>query len=147
MMTNVRKDEALRVVLTLMSDVTEVHCTCMHIMKLKEDLATAIGSLYVTTVEPLYCMWITWGPGKVSCIERCPHFRGKINCIQKACLGHSVVSLIQSRRCPHFRGVLMAPLYMAIVCNTHNKSLVSLNQVKPVFFVPVAVFSHPSGPI
>ena len=22
-------------------------------------------------------LWTLWGPGKVSCIERCPHFRGK----------------------------------------------------------------------
>ena len=22
-------------------------------------------------------MWTPWGPGEVSCIERCPHFRGK----------------------------------------------------------------------
>ena len=46
------------------------------------------------TVAPLYCghlgdlvkcpvysgtslMWTPWGPGEVSCIERCPHFRGK----------------------------------------------------------------------
>ena len=44
------------------------------------------------------------GIGEVSCIERCPHFRGKI-CIKKACLGrHSKVFLIQ--RCPYFRGVL-----------------------------------------
>ena len=27
------------------------------------------------TVEPLYCGHLTWGPGGVSCIERCPHFR------------------------------------------------------------------------
>ena len=86
MMTNVRKDEALRVVLTLMSDVTEVHCTCMHIMKLKEDLATAIGSLYVTTVEPLYCMWIPWGPGKVST------FRGKLYSESMFGTQHSVLN-------------------------------------------------------
>ena len=29
-------------------------------------------------------MWTTWGPGKVSSIERCPHFR-----VKKAYLGHS----------------------------------------------------------
>ena len=22
-------------------------------------------------------LWTPWGPSKVSCIERCPHFRGK----------------------------------------------------------------------
>ena len=23
-------------------------------------------------------MWIPWGPCEVSCVERCPHFRGKV---------------------------------------------------------------------
>ena len=36
---------------------------------------------------------VSWGPGKVSCIEKCPHFLGRI--FMK---GHSKVSLFQ--RCP-----------------------------------------------
>ena len=42
-----------------------------------------------------------WGPSKVSCIERCPHFRGKLFLLRKHILGHSKVSLVQ--RCPYFR--------------------------------------------
>ena len=34
--------------------------------------------------------WTPWGPGKVPCVERWPHFRG----IFIAFLGHSRVSLI-----------------------------------------------------
>ena len=54
--------------------------------------------VHVYSGAPL--LWTPWGPGEVSCIERCPHFRGKF----KAHLGHSKVSLIQ--RSPYFRGVL-----------------------------------------
>ena len=44
-------------------------------------------------------------PGKVSCMERCPHFSGVyIFMLKKPYLGHSKVSLLQ--RCPYFRGVL-----------------------------------------
>ena len=39
-------------------------------------------------------MWTLWGPGKVSCLERRPHFRGKF-VFKNACLGHRKVSLIQ----------------------------------------------------
>ena len=45
-------------------------------------------------------LWTPWEPGKVSCIERCPHFR----VIKKAYLGRSKIPLIQ--RCLYFRGVL-----------------------------------------
>ena len=41
---------------------------------------------------------------KVSCIERCPHFRGKCSYITKAYLRHSKVSLFQG--CP-LREVLL----------------------------------------
>ena len=40
-------------------------------------------TLYLYTIysgTPLLCghsVWTPWGPGKVSCIERCPHFSGK----------------------------------------------------------------------
>ena len=44
-------------------------------------------------------LWTHWGPGKVSCIERCPHFRGKFI----AYFGHSKSSLLQ--RC---QGVLIS---------------------------------------
>ena len=51
-------------------------------------------------------LWTPWGPGEVSCIERCPHFRGK--------LGHSKVSLLAEvflfQGCP-LRGV---PLYFSL---------------------------------
>ena len=45
------------------------------------------------------CSKTPWGPGRVSCIERCPHFRGKFS-NKKAYLGHSKVSFIRS--CPYF---------------------------------------------
>ena len=55
-------------------------------------------------------MWTPWGPGEVSCIERCPHFKGKCT-FMKAYLGHNKVSLINTevssfRGCP-IRGVLL----------------------------------------
>ena len=31
-------------------------------------------------------MWAPWGPGVLSCIESCPHFRD--NYVMKAYLGH-----------------------------------------------------------
>ena len=46
--------------------------------------AFALGEQFNKAV-PKYCiysgaplLWTPWGPSKVSCIERCPHFRGKI---------------------------------------------------------------------
>ena len=36
------------------------------------------GWLKKSSVEPPL-MWTPLGPGEVSCIERCPHFRGKIS--------------------------------------------------------------------
>ena len=64
-------------------------------------------------VEPLYCghlgdpvkcpvysgtslLWTPWGPAKVSCIERCPHFRGKF-ILQK-----------DIAKCLKYRGVLIS---------------------------------------
>ena len=72
------------------------------------------------TAKPLYCghlgdlvecpvysgitlLRAPWEPGEVSCIERCPHFRGKFT-LKKHSSGHSEVSLIM--RCLYFRGVL-----------------------------------------
>ena len=55
------------------------------------------------TVEPLHCGHLG-GPGEVSCIERCPHFRNPS--IVDTCLGGpGEVSCIE--RCPHFRGKLV----------------------------------------
>ena len=48
-------------------------------------------------------LWTPWGPGEVSYIERCPHFRGNYT-LKKAYLGRSKVSLMQ--RCPCFRVVI-----------------------------------------
>ena len=47
-----------------------------------EMLRSAVNSynlycIFLITVEPLYCGHLNWGPSNVSCIERCPHFRGK----------------------------------------------------------------------
>ena len=68
-------------------------------------------------------LWTPWGPGKVSCIERCPYFRGKFLLRKLTGLGGNVnigkdstveplycghlggpgkVSCIEE--CPHFRG-------------------------------------------
>ena len=43
------------------------------------NMDTLIGDLVKCPVYigiPL--LWTPWGPGKVSCVERCPHFRGKV---------------------------------------------------------------------
>ena len=62
------------------------------------DAVRKLQAKHLFGVELLYCGHL-WGPGKVSCIERCPHFRNKI---RKAYLGHSNamsnVSLFQG--CP-----------------------------------------------
>ena len=44
-------------------------------------------------------MWTLWGPCKVSCIERCPHFRGKFTL--RKCIWDIV-------KCPYYRGVLIS---------------------------------------
>ena len=51
-------------------------------------------------------MWTPWGPGEVSCIEKCPHFRGKFIHIWDTAKYSTEVSLFQG--CPS-RGV---PLYL-----------------------------------
>ena len=70
----------------------------LEILKCTELVAVLQRSI-VYTVEPLYCGHLG-GPSKVSCIERCPHFRGKF-LFKTAQFGHSKVSLVQ--RCPYFR--------------------------------------------
>ena len=37
----------------------------------------SVSSLHQQPVCGIPLMWAPWGPGDVSCIERCPHFRGK----------------------------------------------------------------------
>ena len=44
-------------------------------------------------------LWTPWGPGEVSCIERCPHFRGKFT------LGKHIWD---TAKCPYYRGVLIS---------------------------------------
>ena len=44
-------------------------------------------------------MWTPWGPGEVSCIERCPHFRGKF-LLRK--------HIWDIAKCPQCRGVLIS---------------------------------------
>ena len=51
------------------------------------------------TVESLYCGHL-WGPGEVSCIERCPHFRGKFIILRK--------HVWDIAKCPLYRGVLIS---------------------------------------
>ena len=44
-------------------------------------------------------LWTPWGPGKVSCLEGCPHFKGKF--LQRK---HSW----DIAKCPYYRGVLIS---------------------------------------
>ena len=82
------------------------------------------------TVEPLCCghlgdlvecpvysgtslLWTPWGPGGMSCIERCPHFRDKCT-LRKRIWDIAELSLIQ--RCPYFRGVLLEGFHCIAYC-------------------------------
>ena len=53
-------------------------------------------SIYLST-DGTPLLWTPWEPGGVSCIERCPHFRGKF-ILRK--------HIWDTTRCPYFRGVL-----------------------------------------
>ena len=44
-------------------------------------------------------MWTPWGPGDVSCIGRCPHFRGKF-ILRKL--------IWDIAKCPFYRSVLIS---------------------------------------
>ena len=44
-------------------------------------------------------LWTPWGPGEVSCIERCPHLRGKFT------LGKHIWD---TAKYPYYRGVLIS---------------------------------------
>ena len=44
-------------------------------------------------------LWTPWGPGEVSCIERCPHFRGRF------ILRKHVWDIA---KCPLYKGVLIS---------------------------------------
>ena len=46
-------------------------------------------------------LWTPWGPSKVSCTERCPHFRGKF-------LLRKHIWDIHVSKCPYYRGVLIS---------------------------------------
>ena len=63
--------------------------------------STAISGYANTTVHysgtPL--LWTPCGPSKVSCIERCPHFRGKF------LLRKYIWDIV---KCPQYRGVLIS---------------------------------------
>ena len=74
-----------------------IHVTC-NTFKLGCITSKTI-SIYSGT--PLF--WTLWGPGEVSCIERCHHFRCTCS-IKEAYLGHGKVSVKQ--RCPYFRDVI-----------------------------------------
>ena len=47
--------------------------------------------------------WTPWGPGEVSCIERCPHFRG-IFTLRKHCWLSILNTKVSFQGCP-LRGV------------------------------------------
>ena len=56
--------------------------------------------MYVDTIysgTPL--LWTPWGPGEVSCIERCPHFRGRF-ILRK--------HIWDIAKCPLYKGVLIS---------------------------------------
>ena len=64
-------------------------------------------------------LWTPWGPSKVSCIERCPHFRGKF-LLRK--------HIWDIAKCPLYRGVLITecplrevPLYIHVFINSDGK--------------------------
>ena len=59
--------------------------------------------------EPLYCGSTSWGPGKVSLIQRCPHFRGMFMLRKHIWVQQSVLNTeVSFQGCP-LRGV---PLYL-----------------------------------
>ena len=75
----------------------------------------------LTSLDKVYSgppvLWMPWGPGNVSFIEGCPHFRSRF--ILRTHIS-DIVSVIQ--RCPYFRSILlrgvptvMLPLYHDIM--------------------------------
>ena len=80
--------------------------------------------MYVYSGAPL--LWTLWGPGKVSYIERCPHFRGKF------LLGKHIWV---TAKCPEFRGVLGVHCpYMCILTHctcTHIHSIHTVYIISP----------------
>ena len=66
----------------------------------------SIGIRHYSSGTPLMRTPCNWGPGEVSCVERCPHFRGKfvafLGNISKVSLINTEVSLFQGCR---LRGV------------------------------------------
>ena len=82
-------------------------------------------------MEPLYCghlgdlvkypvysgtplLWTPWGPGEVSCIERCPHFRG-INLLQESVFGTQISVLSTEMSLFQGRPLKGVPLYSDIL--------------------------------
>ena len=86
------RDDTLRLIDLRQNSIT---ATFRYGMETPSDVGPDLRDM-TYTVEPLYCGHLR-DPNKVSCIEMCPHFRGKF----LAHLGHSKVSLVQ--RCPYFR--------------------------------------------
>ena len=40
-------------------------------------VTSMLGHSLINMYSGTSLLWTPWGPSKVSCIERCPHFRGK----------------------------------------------------------------------
>ena len=83
------------------------------------------------TVEPLL-LWTPWGPGEVSCIKRCPRFKGKFvlrKHISKVSLPGEVSCI---KRCPCFKSKFVLRKHI---------SKVSLIQRCPFLRVSVSLYS------
>ena len=54
---------------------TSVHLSIIH--QLQRTLYIPYRGIFRGAYSGTSLLWTPWGPSKVSCIERCPHFRGK----------------------------------------------------------------------
>ena len=54
-------------------------CCCPIITGVRDRArgSHALGTVTVMIYSGTSLLWTLWGPSKVSCIERCPHFKGK----------------------------------------------------------------------
>ena len=70
-----------------------------------------------------------WGPGEVSCIERCPHFRGKFR---------------DTVKCPLYRGVLRYPSKGVPLYIVHVRIFICVWDITELVYIHV---SSPQWPV
>ena len=88
--------------------LSSLYCSCIHVFEL--HIGSIAGKFWqFRHIGQWYCsgtslLWTPWGPGKVPCIEKCPHFRAKLylGCQNKECILNIEVSLFHE--CP-LRGI------------------------------------------